>query len=113
VRILAALVLLASFVLGGEQASTAANAVSSTRAGSGSAAISGYTVTDVAYELAGAQVASVSFRLDPGGARKARIRLTTAGGAWHSCELTDNVAACPTPGESLAAASALEVVAAD
>ena len=111
-RILAALVVLASSFLGAEQALTAGNAVDSTRAGGGGAAISGYVVDEVSYELDGATIASVSFRLTPATPRTVRVRLRPAG-AWHSCALADPGAVCPTTGEPVAAASALEIVAAD
>ena len=111
VRILAALVVLISTLLGGERALTAGNAVDSTRAGAGVAAISGYVVDDVSYELDGVAIASVSFRLVPATARTVRVRLAPAG-AWHSCALAGSEAVCPTTGEPIAAASALEIVAA-
>jgi hypothetical protein len=110
VRILAALVLAAS-ILGGEQGLTAGNAVAGGPAGSGSAEISGYVVADVEYGVDEERIASVSFRLEPGEAGSVQIRLSP-GGAWHPCDVVDGTAECVTPNETVAAASALEVVAA-
>jgi hypothetical protein len=92
-------------------AHTAANGVGPTRAGSGAGAISGYAVSEISYELAGALVTSIAFSLDPPDPRTVRIRVTAAG-AWHECAVSGSRAACAVPGIDVAALSRLDVVAA-
>ena len=100
--------LLAAFT--GTDAFTASNAVGPTGAGSGSGAISGYAVSDVAYELDGTAVAAVSFALAPPGARTTRIRVNPAG-PWHPCTIAADVASCPTPNVDVTDLDRLDVVA--
>jgi hypothetical protein len=69
---------------------TASNTVPATNAGSGSGAISGYTVSNVAYTLAATptNLAAVTFTLDKAAATvKAQLQ---TGGSWYSCTNTAN-----------------------
>ena len=99
-RHVALLVLLLLFVGTAAYAFTAANSVPPTRAGDGFAAISGYTVTNVEYNLDAtnpANIDSLEFDLDAAaGTVKAKV-LTSAsytdctGGPTHfTCDLSPN-----------------------
>jgi hypothetical protein len=78
--------LAAVLVAAGAYAFTAGNTVDASNAGSGSGAISGYQVTNIAYQLNAADpstVDSVSFTLDKAAATvKAQLK---SGGSWYSC----------------------------
>lgn len=111
--------LIAGLVVAGALASatyafTAANTVPATKAGDGSGAISGYTVSNIAYTLNAtnpSQVDSVDFDLDAA-AGTVRIKLVAAGSTWYSCtNPSANSWTCTTTGAPVASADQLQVVA--
>ena len=82
-------------------------------AGQGSAALSGYTVSNIQFVSArdAGRLAAVSFAIEPTAARTVRVQLSS-GGAWFTCQNTVGHVVCPTASEpAVAAASALNVVA--
>jgi hypothetical protein len=93
---------------------TASNTVPATSAGSGSGAISGYTVSNVAYTLGATptNLAAVTFTLDKAaGTVKAQVQ---SGGSWYSCSNTSgNNWSCDTtsPQATVQPADQLTVVA--
>ena len=95
----------------------AANTVPDTQAGSGSGTISGYAVTNVAYNLNStnpANIDSVSFTLD-GSATTVRIKLDAASSTYYpaaNCSATGNNWTCTTtsPQATVAGADELSVV---
>jgi hypothetical protein len=93
---------------------TASNTVPATSAGSGSGAISGYTVSSVAYTLGATptNLAAVTFTLDKAaGTVKAQVQ---SGGSWYSCSNTSgNNWSCDTtsPQATVQPADQLTVVA--
>lgn len=88
--------------------------VPATRSGDGAGGISGYRVSDIRYVLDGSDPASLSrveFSLDDL-AGEAAINLQDSSGAWHLCSrISGNLWRCQTSGQSVAAATALRVVA--
>lgn len=106
---LAILALLLPALLAG-RAATASSTVPPSPAGLGAGAVSGYTVSAVAYSLAGDTIDGVSFTLAPADATTVKARLAP-GEPWASCTVAGGSAACPlsTP---VADATSLEVVAA-
>ena len=68
----------------GAYAFTASNTVPTTKAGSGSGAISGYAVSAVQYTNTADEVTGVSFNLDAA-AEKVTIQLDSTGGEWYDC----------------------------
>ena len=112
-RIVVGIVLAALLALG-SYAFTAANTVPGTTAGSGSGTISGYTITNVQYNLNAAtptNIDSVSFTISPSAATTVKVQLVT-GGSWFSCTNTSGSVSCNTTGVTAAAADNLTVVAA-
>lgn len=115
-RYLAALIA-AVCVAAGVYAFTATNVVPATNAGSGSTAISGYTVTAVAYTLNSdpSKIDSVAFTLDKA-AGTVKVQVVT-GGSWYSCSNggSGNNWTCATtsPQATVAPADQLTVVATD
>lgn len=99
----------------GAYAYTATNTVPATNAGIGSAAISGYTVTGVAYTLNGSDpenIDAVSFTISPTAAGSVKARLVD-GGAYYDCVNTSGSVSCDTtsPQATAAAADELTVIA--
>ena len=99
----------------GVYAFAASNTVPGTEAGSGSGAISGYTVNSVAYGLNSTtptNIDSVTFTISPTSAGTVKIQLAS-GGSWYSCTNTSGSVSCNTtsPQASVAAATQLTVVA--
>ena len=92
----------------------AANTVPDTKAGDGSGAVSGYTVTSVVYNLNTTNPAtldSVAFDLGASAAQ-VQVQLVTAG-TWYDCTLdTGTVWECDTTGLTVATINQLRVVAA-
>jgi hypothetical protein len=94
---------------------TAANTVPASSAGSGSGAISGYTVSSVSYTLNGANpqnVDQVAFTISPtSGTVKAQV---VSGGSWYACTNSSGSVTCATtsPQATAAAVNQLTVVAA-
>jgi hypothetical protein len=94
---------------------TASNTVPATAAGSGSGAISGYTVSAVSYGLNGSdfsKIDSVAFTLAPAAAGTVKVQLDPSG-SWYSCTNTAGSVSCATtsPQATVAAATQLSVVA--
>jgi hypothetical protein len=99
----------------GVYAFAASNTVPATEAGSGSGAISGYTVSSVAYGLNSttpANIDSVTFTISPTSAGTVKIQLAS-GGSWYACTNTSGSVSCTTtsPQATVAAATQLTVVA--
>jgi hypothetical protein len=96
---------------------TASNTVPATAAGSGSAAISGYTVSSVDYTLNSGtptNIDEVSFTLSPTAADTVQVQLAS-GGAFYECINTSGSVSCDTtsPQATVAAATQLTVLAVD
>lgn len=112
VPLLAAVVLsLATYAL------TASNTVPVTKAGAGAQAVSGYTVTNVHYNLNASDprnIDSVTFDVDagpPAGATM-KAKLEAAGTTWYACTASGVTLTCTTtsPQATAAAADELSVV---
>ncbi len=99
----------------GVYAYAAANTVPATSAGAGSAAISGYTVSNVAYGLNATtptNLDQVTFTIAPTTASSVKAQLAAAG-TWYTCSNTAGAVTCNTtsPQATVAAATQLTVVA--
>ena len=99
----------------GAYAFASSNTVPATRAGDGSRAISGYTIGSVAYALDASSpqnVDAVTFTISPTSATVVKVSLD-GGTTWHACVNSSGSVSCATtsPQATVAAASALEVVA--
>jgi hypothetical protein len=113
--------MLATLLLAGVLASaayvfTASNTVPASRAGSGASAISGYTVSNVVYNLNASDpsnIDSLSFSLSPVAAGTVKVQLAS-GGTWYTCthNSTTGVSSCPTtsPQATVSGATQLAVV---
>ena len=91
----------------------ATNTVPAGRAGAGSGAISGYTISAVSYTLDSnnpVNITAVAFTLDAG-ATTVRVRLVT-GGTLFNCSGGPTNWSCTISGVTVSAANTLEVVAA-
>lgn len=96
----------------------ATNTVPATRAGNGSGQISGYTISNVTYNLDSTNpenLASVEFDLDAA-AKTVKVRLQSSGGNWYSCTDADgngpgNHWTCSTSGQQVQPMDELRVVA--
>ena len=89
-------------------ACTASNTVPATSAGSGSGAISGYTVTNVSYSLNAStpsNIDAVAFTLSPTSAGTVKVQLVS-GGSWYSCTNTAGSVSCATTSPQATAATA-------
>ena len=99
----------------GVYAYAASNTVPGSEAGSGSGAISGYTVSSVAYGLNATtptNIDSVTFTIAPTSAGTVKVQLAS-GGSWYTCSNTSGSVSCTTtsPQATVAAATQLTVVA--
>jgi hypothetical protein len=77
---------------------TASNTVPNTSAGSGSGVISGYTISNVAYNLHAANpnnIDTVTFDIAPTTAGTVKIQLL-GGGTWYDCTNTAGAVSCDT-----------------
>jgi hypothetical protein len=77
---------------------TASNTLPSTAIGSGSAGISGYSITNVQYAHNNSNpsnVDQVSFTINPSSASYVKIKLTAAG-SWYTCTNSSGTVTCPT-----------------
>jgi hypothetical protein len=107
---------LAVAIASGIYAYAATNTVPATTAGSGSAAISGYAVTNVVYGLNSTtptNLDSVAFTIAPAAASTVKVQLASAG-TWYSCTNTAGSVTCNTAAPvqaTAAAATQLTVVA--
>ncbi|MDW8008479.1 MAG: hypothetical protein RMK67_02810 [Chloroflexota bacterium] len=96
----------------------ATNTVPATRAGNGAGNISGYTVSNVTYNLDSTNpenLASVEFDLDAA-AKTVKVRLQSTGGNWYNCTDADgngpgNHWSCNTTGQQVQPMDELRVVA--
>jgi hypothetical protein len=83
--------------------------------GDGASAVSGYVITDVAYNVNEAdptRLDSVSFTLDAN-AGMVRIKLVETGSTWYHCNVVSgNDWNCATPGADIASVDQLRVFAA-
>jgi hypothetical protein len=80
---------------------TASNTVESSAAGDGSATVSGYDVTDIAYTLNGttySNIDQVSFTIDPVDAGTTKAKLD---GNWYDCVNTAGAVTCDTTSPQL------------
>lgn len=77
---------------------TASNTVSASRVGSGSTAVTAYTISNLVYvhsSISPQNISSVNFTISPTAAAFVKIQLT-ATGAWYTCTNTSGVINCPT-----------------
>jgi hypothetical protein len=91
----------------------AANTVPTSKAGDGSGAVTGYTVTAVVYHLNATNptlIDSVSFTLNAA-ANLVKIRLLSTGTTWYACTGTTAIS-CTTTGATVLLTDTLQVVAA-
>jgi hypothetical protein len=99
----------------GAYAFTATNTVPATQAGAGSGAITGYTISNVAYTLNAdpTQIDAVTFTISPAAAGTVKAQLVS-GGTWYSCSNTAGSVSCDTTvgtQATVAPANSLSVVA--
>ena len=113
-------VVAAAAIAGGAYAFTAANTVPSTNAGSGSGAVSGYTVTNLHYTLDSTtpqNIDSLTFTVSPvipstsSGKVIVQAALSTGGPNNYTCttNATGDTVTCPTTSPQLTAASLTSV----
>jgi len=115
------LIALAAILAASLYAFAAANTVPASKAGDGSGAITGYTVSTIHYVLNGTNpgtIDAVTFTLDaiPSGGNTIMIRLVNPGGAWYTCTNVGTAVTCnngSTLGAAVTPANSLEVVIAD
>ena len=92
----------------------AANTVPATKAGAGSGAVSGYTVSAIVYNLNAtdpSDLDSVDFTLSAA-ASTVKIKLVAAGSTWYDCTVvTGNNFTCDTTGTTVSSMDELNVVA--
>lgn len=111
--------LVTGVLVAGSYAFTAANTVPSSRAGDGTGTVSGYTLTDVHYNLNAtnpANVDSVTFTLDAAPPATSTLKAQlVAGGSWYSCTNAGANVTCATasPQATVLAVNQLRVIAAD
>jgi hypothetical protein len=112
---LAAVILLTGVLVAGTYAYTAANTVPVSKAGDGSGAVSGYTVSAVHYNLNASSpqnVDSVTFTLDTAPAVGYTIKAQVDGTNWYTCTNVATAVTCPTtsPQATVAGATNLRVI---
>jgi FlaG/FlaF family flagellin (archaellin) len=94
----------------------ASNTVPSSAAGEGAGAVSGYTVTNVQYQLNAsnpANIDSVTFTLNAA-ATTVRIKLVSSGSTYYNCTNSGgNNWSCTTTGATVAPSDELRVIAAN
>jgi hypothetical protein len=93
---------------------TAANTVPPSSAGSGSGAITGYTISGIGYTLDNTtptNLDAVTFTITPAAASQVKVQLA-AGGAWYTCANAAGSVTCNTtsPQATVAGATTLTVV---
>lgn len=106
-------ILLAGAIGSAAYAFTASNTVPATEAGAAASAISGYTVSSVAYTLNGTDprnIDSVQFTISPTSATLVKIQLVSSG-TWYACTNTSGSVSCTTSGATVAGSTQLTVVA--
>jgi hypothetical protein len=99
---------------------TTANTVPATKAGDGSGAVTGYTISAVDYQLNATNppnIDTVVFNLNstPAVGSTIKIKLVAAGTDWYTCTNVAAVITCPTtsPQATVLATDELRVVVAD
>jgi hypothetical protein len=107
--------LLALGIAVGVYAYAATNTVPGSSAGAGSGAISGYTVSSIAYSLNATtptNLDQVTFTITPAAAGTVKAQLAS-GGSWYSCTNSSGSVTCNTtsPQATVSAATQLTVVA--
>ena len=114
---LIALFLVGVGLSGAGYAFAAANTVPTSKAGDGTGAITGYTVTSVVYDLNAASpqnIDQVTFNLDsvPPAGSKIRLKLVAAGASWYTCTNAGVAITCDTtvPQATVATADELRVI---
>lgn len=115
-----AAVVVATLGLIGSSALTASNTVPASQAGDGAGAITGYTVTDVSYDLNATNpqnIDEVTFTLDsaPAATSEIEVRLDSTSTNWYSCTNAAAAVTCDTtsPVATVLLADELRVVAVD
>ena len=93
----------------------AANTVPATYAGDGSGVISGYTISNIVYDLDGdgdpSDIDGVDFTLN---AAATEVHITLDGSTWTSCTVSGGTSvSCTGLSQSVSAAGNLRVIAAD
>ena len=102
-------------VAGAASALAAANTVPDTYAGDGSGTISGYTVTNIEYNLNATDpgdIDSVEFDLNAA-ATAVTVQLVDPAGNWFTCSNVGNHWTCTTTGATVLAANQFRVIAGD
>ena len=112
---LTTVVLLAGVLIAGTYAYTAANTVPASKAGDGSGAVSGYTVSAVHYNLNATSpqnVDSVTFTLDSAPAAGSTIKAQVDGATWYTCTNVTTAVTCTTtaPQATVLGATSLRVI---
>ena len=81
----------------GAYAFTATNTVPATQAGAGSGAITGYTISNVAYTLNAdpTKIDAVTFDISPAAAGTVKAQLVS-GGTWYDCTNSSGSVSCDT-----------------
>ena len=112
---IATVTMLAGVLIAGTFAYTAANTVPTSKAGDGSGAVSGYTVSAVHYVLNGTSpqnVDSVTFTLDTAPVAGSTIKAQVDGTNWYTCTNVTTAVTCTTtsPQATVVGATSLRVV---
>lgn len=110
--------MLAGVLVAGTYAYTAANTVPASKAGDGTGAVSGYTVSAIHYVLNGTSpqnVDSVTFTLNSAPVAGSTIKAMVDGTNWYTCTNVTTAVTCPTtaPQATVLGAANLRVVVAD
>ena len=113
-RIAIPLVIAAAVLAFASYAFTAANTVPPSSAGSGSGAITGYTISNIGYNLNAStptDLDGVTFTITPAAASQVKVQLA-GGGSWYSCGNAAGSVTCNTtsPQATVAGATTLTVV---
>lgn len=108
------IVILVTIISATAYAFAAANTVPATKAGDGSGTISGYTVSNIVYNLNATDpstIDSVDFTLSAA-AVTAKIKLVAAGSTWIDCTVVSgNDWTCDTTGVAVSTIDQLRVIA--
>lgn len=112
---IATVTMLAGVLVAGTYAYTAANTVPTSKAGDGSGAVSGYTVSVVHYNLNATSpqnVDSVTFTLDTAPVAGGTIKAQVDGAAWYTCTNVTTAVTCTTtaPQATVLGATSLRVI---
>ena len=111
--------LVAGVLVAGSYAFTAANTIPASHAGEGTGTVSGYTLTNIHYNLNAtnpSNVDSVTFTLDTAPAATSTLKAQlVSGGSWYSCTNSGANVTCATtsPQATVLATNQLRVIAAD